>query len=309
MGTSKKVVLVTGVTGAQGGSVARHLLSRGRFTVRGLTRKPDSDKARALRDAGVEIVRGDLDDGASLREALSGVYGAYGVTNFWEHFAHEREQGRNLVDAVAQSGVEHFVFSTLPNVKKETNGELDVPHFDIKAELEDYARQRALPATFVHLAFYFENFTAFFPPQPQGDGTFAFGFPQGDTPLAGVGVEDVGGIVARIFEQRDSYLGETVYIAGDYRPAAEYAAIMSRVLGRKIVYNHIPRDTFAGFGFPGAADIAHMFDYYQRYMPNRRPDAERSRAIYPELQTFEQWLERHVQEFEPVLNPKAAVPA
>lgn len=72
MSTNKKVVLVTGVTGAQGGSVARHLLSRGKFAVRGLTRNPESDKARALREAGVEIVRGDLDDAtATLSETTN----------------------------------------------------------------------------------------------------------------------------------------------------------------------------------------------------------------------------------------------
>jgi uncharacterized protein YbjT (DUF2867 family) len=60
--SNKETILVTGATGAQGGSVARHLLGRGGYTVRCLTRNPDSEKAGALQQAGAEIVRGDLDD-------------------------------------------------------------------------------------------------------------------------------------------------------------------------------------------------------------------------------------------------------
>ena len=140
-----RTILVTGATGAQGGSVARHLLERGRFAVRALTRNPGSEAANALRDAGAEVVQGDLNDPASLRAALAGCYGCFGVTNFWEHFGGEEEQGRNLIDAVAASDIQHFVFSSLPHVSKPTGGELDVPHFDIKARVEDYAREKDLP--------------------------------------------------------------------------------------------------------------------------------------------------------------------
>jgi uncharacterized protein YbjT (DUF2867 family) len=59
---SKKKILVFGATGAQGGSVARNLLDRGRFDVRAFTRNPDSPAAQKLRDLGAEVVKGDLDD-------------------------------------------------------------------------------------------------------------------------------------------------------------------------------------------------------------------------------------------------------
>lgn len=53
---------------------------------------------------------------------------------------------------------------------------------------------------------------------------------------------------------------------------------------------HIPREVFAGFGFPGAEDLANMFAFNQRYIPERTADLARSRALYPALQTFAQWL-------------------
>ncbi|MBK9713201.1 MAG: NmrA/HSCARG family protein [Kouleothrix sp.] len=301
----KQTILVIGATGAQGGSVARHLLARNQFAVRALTRHPDSQNGRQLRRAGVEVVYGDLDDRESLRAALGGCYGCYGVTNYYEHFGHEYDQGKSLIDTVAAAGVQHFVFSALPPVKQATGGELAVPHFDIKARLEDEARARALPATYVHPAFYFDNFITYFPPRAQADGRLAIGFPQGDTPLAGVASEDIGGVVAAIFERREAFLGAAVDIVGDYRRPQAYAEIMSRVLGAQVVYNHIPRDVFASLGFPGAEETANMFEFYRTRVPDQRVAIERSRALYPDMQSFESWLERHAEQFVSLVQPRA----
>jgi len=300
--TTLKIILVTGATGAQGGSVARHLLQRGKFAVRCLTRHPDSEKALALKAAGAEIVKGDLADLMSLQAAMSGCYGVFGVTNFWEHFDQEYPQGKNLVDAVAASHVEHFVFSTLPYAKKISQGTLEVPHFDLKAQLEEYARSRGLQATFVHVAFYFENFLGFFPPQKQEDGSFAFGFPQGDTPLAGIAIEDLGGIVAAIFENPSVFKGRVVGAVGDDLPPQQYAEIMTRGLGKTVRYNVIPRDVFASFGFPGAEDLANMFDFNRLYIPNRQVDLAESRSLYPHMQTFESWFTANREKFVSLLR-------
>lgn len=284
-----KTILVIGATGAQGGSVARHLLRRGESRVRALTRRPDSAAAQSLASLGAEVVHGDLDDRASLRAALKGCEGVFGVTNYWEHFDRELEHGHNLINAVAGSEVEHFVFSSLPGVAKATNGELKAPHFDLKHELELYARSLELPATFVHVAFYYENFLGFFPPRLAADGAYRFGFPQGETPLAAVGIEDCGAIVATIFEHPEVYVGQTVGIVGDDRPPAQYASVLSGVVGKQVVYSHVPREEFAAYPFPGADDLADMFDYNRRFIPNRRHDLEQCRLLHPSMQTFEQW--------------------
>lgn len=298
----KKKILVLGATGSQGGSVARALLSRGRFDVRAITRNPQSDAATALREAGAEIVKGDLDDVASLHSALDGCYGAFGVTNFWEHFAKEREHGRNLVEAVAAAKVQHFVFSTLPPIEKETGGALKSPHFDLKAEHEELARSLGIPSTFIHVPFYYENFLAFFPPRPAGDGTYQFGFPQGDTALAAMSVQDVGAIVAAIFEKPEEYIGKVVKLAGDEIPAAEYASAMSRATGMDIRYAYVPRETFAAFGFPGAEDLADMFEYYRLHIPSRKKDVEACRALNPQLQSFDTWVTANAAKLKAALG-------
>lgn len=297
-----KTILVFGATGAQGGSVARNLLARGKFNVRAITRKPDSPAANALRELGAEIVQGDLDDPASLSAALKGVYGVFGVTNFWEHFDKEEVQGRNLVNAVAGANVAHFIFSTLPPVEKATKGALRSPHFDLKAEHEELARKLGIPSTFVHVPFYFENFLYFFPPRPVGDGTYQFGFPQGDTPLAGISVDDVGKIVAPMFEQPETYIGKTVSLAGDELPPAQYAEAMSRATGLTVKYAYVPRETFAALGFPGAEDLADMFEFYRLHIASRVKDIPACRALAPDLQSFDVWMTRNAEKMRAALG-------
>ena len=300
MSSDRPTILVTGATGAQGGSVARHLLADGRWRVRALTRRPDAAAALALRGAGAEVVAGDLGDPASLGPALAGCAGVFGVTNFWEHYGDEAVHGRNLVDAVAAAGVPHFVSSTLASYHALSGGELRVPHCDLKAELEQYAVERGVPVTFVHVAFYYENFLSYFPPRPQGDG-YGIGFPQGDTPLAAVSVEDVGGVVAPLFARPDEFRGRTVGVVGDDRPVSAYAEVMGRVLGRRVAYQHVPREVYAAFGFPGAEELADMFDVQRRFVPSRRRDLEESRALFPGIRTFDAWAAENGAQLERVL--------
>ena len=297
----KKTILVIGATGAQGGSVVRHLLARGEFAVRALTRNPEAGGAQQLRVLGAEVVAGSLDDRASLRAALKGVYGCFGVTNYWEHRDRELEHGKNLINAVAGSTVEHFVFSSLPAMREISNGELNVPHCDQKHILEVYTKSMGIPSTFVHVAFYYDNFFSFFPPQKGPDGTYHFGFPQGDTPLAGVAAEDIGGPVAAIFADPAEYVGTTVGIVGDDLPGQEYARVMAGVAGKSVQYNFIPREIYATFPFPGADDLADMFEFNRRFIPTRQRDVVKSRELYPAMQSFEQWAASRREAFNRLL--------
>ncbi len=76
---SKPIILVTGATGAQGGSVAYALLNSGQYAVRAFTRNASSAKAIALAEAGAEVVVGNMDELESLKSAMKGCYGVFGV--------------------------------------------------------------------------------------------------------------------------------------------------------------------------------------------------------------------------------------
>ncbi|CAE6398849.1 NmrA-like family domain-containing protein 1 [Rhizoctonia solani AG-1 IB] len=107
----KRVIAVCGATGTQGGSVINHLQQDGNFAIRALTRKPSSARAKELADAGIEVVYADYDEIESLISAFKGCYGVFGVTNWFEAFEREREQGYNLVKAAKAANIQHFVFS------------------------------------------------------------------------------------------------------------------------------------------------------------------------------------------------------
>jgi uncharacterized protein YbjT (DUF2867 family) len=152
-----------------------------------------------------------------------------------------------------------------------------------------------VPATFVHVASYYENFLSYFVPRLQEDGTYEFGFPQGDTPLAGVSVEDMGGVVLPLFRAPREYVGRTVHVVGDELTGDEYAAALRDALGLPIYYRHIPRPQYASLGFPGAAELADMFEYTRSWVPSRGSDLARCRTLYPPLRTFGAWARQNAR--------------
>lgn len=159
----RKTIAVVGATGAQGGGLARAILAdpERRFALRAITRKTDSDKARALAAAGAEVVAGDADDPASLERVFAGVHGAFLVTNFWEHSSPEREskQATAMARATKAAGVAHAVWSTLEDTRlsfplddprlKTLQGKYKVPHFDAKGEADAVFATDGAPTSYL----------------------------------------------------------------------------------------------------------------------------------------------------------------
>ena len=306
----RKVIAVVGATGAQGGGLVEAILADadGGFAVRALTRNPDSEKARALAARGVEVVAADLDDAESLVAAFEGAYGAFCVTNFWEHFspAKEREQARNQAMAAARADVSHVIWSTLEDVRESVPLEDDrmptlqehykVPHFDAKGEADGFFREQGVPTTFLRTAFYWDNFIHFgMEPRRGADGVLELALPMGDRKLAGIAAADIGRCAYGIFRAGRSMIGRTIGIAGGHLSGPEMAAAMGRALGEEVRYVDVPLDTYRALGFPGADDMGNMFQYYQEFEAEfsaQRP-IDATRQLNPELQSFEEWLARN----------------
>src|SRR6201998_2325342 len=152
--TSNRTILITGVTGNQGGAVAQALQHSG-FRLRGLTRKPESDHAAALRRQGIEIVKGDLDDDATLRRALYGAWGVFGVQNTLEAGVEgEETQGKRLATLAREAGVENDVYTSVGSADKRTG----IPHFDNKWRIEETVRGLRFPShVILRPVFFMEN--------------------------------------------------------------------------------------------------------------------------------------------------------
>ena len=167
----KKIVSVVGATGAQGGSVIDALLKEGSYSIRAITRNPQSENAKSLAAKGIEVIKADVNDLASLETAFQGSYAIYAVTNFFEPFSQygpqkavevESEQGMNIAKAAAStSTLQHYIWSTLPNGMKISGGKYLIPHFEAKNKVDDFIRGDAsllAKTTFLWVTFYATNY-------------------------------------------------------------------------------------------------------------------------------------------------------
>ena len=141
----KKIIAVVGATGAQGGGLVRAILSDASngFTPRALTRNVNSDKATELAKLGADVVAADLDEIQSLKKAFEGAYGAFCVTNFWEHFSPEKElaQATNMARAAKEAGLRarHLVnarrYAPVGAAERQ-------PHADLDGQVQGAALRR-----------------------------------------------------------------------------------------------------------------------------------------------------------------------
>jgi len=165
---AKRVIAVIGGSGKQGGGVVDALLASGKFTVRAVSRDPAGPAAKALNERGVEVIKGDLLDAPSLRFLFEGAYCAFVVTNFWDpaQMHHETEIGAAAVRAARSAGVQHLVWSTLPDCEKITGGRFKVAHYTDKARVDAVVEGAGFPRyTFVQAPMYFQNFLTMNTPQ------------------------------------------------------------------------------------------------------------------------------------------------
>jgi uncharacterized protein YbjT (DUF2867 family) len=254
MATTKNLVLVTGATGQSGGSTARELLKRG-WPVRAMTRKPDSPKAQELAKLGAEIVRGDLDDAASLEQALAGVWGVYAVQNTWEAGVEKEEvQGKRLAEVAKKAGVTHYVDASVGSSHRQTG----IPHFENKWRIEETVRALNFPShVVIRPVFYMENFflPSFLPGIQQGQLVVAL---EPETKLQMIAVQDIGKYAAWAFENSDTLNGQAIDIAGDELTMPETAAILSRHVGRKVEYVQAPIEEVRKF----SEDYAIMLEWF-----------------------------------------------
>ncbi len=276
--TADRLILVSGATGTQGGAVARALLERG-FSVRGLTRNPDSEAARELAALGAEMVRGDFDDTASLDAALEGAYGAYSVQQYRGIGVDaEIQQSKAIADAAKRAGVEHFIYSSVIYAHFDTG----VPQFESKVEIEAYIRSIGLPSSFVRPASFMSNFEGV--REQVSKGVYRTPFPA-DLERLHVAPQDIGRVIATAFADPDTWIGRDLNLAGQRISYADIAATMSRVMGHTVRYEQIPWDEYAATATPMAQSREQWF------MANRVPvDFDALNREFPGLMTIEEYL-------------------
>jgi uncharacterized protein YbjT (DUF2867 family) len=260
--TDKKLIAVVGATGQQGGAVVRALRAGNQFKVRALTRNPA--KHRELAD---EVVQADLNRPETLKLAFAGAHGVFLVTNFQKHGAEELKQATAAVHAAKDAGVKHFVWSTLPDVEAISGGKFHVPHFTGKAKVDRIVKEAGFANyTFVIAPFYYQNLIGVLGPQKQPNGSVGWTMPL-DPAVRGIHMGDIaelGGLVAGAFAHPDQAgHGEYLPLVGDFLSFNEIIDTLKQH-GHNFSVQQVPTEVFSGF-FPGAAEIAEMFAYFQAH--------------------------------------------
>lgn len=275
-----RVILVTGATGKQGGAVAQELLAAG-HKIRALTRHPDGKAAGALAARGTEVVRGDLDDAASLERALNGVWGVFSVQNTWEAGVEkEEEQGKRLAEIARKAGVQHFVYSSVGSAHRSTG----TPHFENKWRVEQKVRELGFPShTIIRPVFFMENWPSpwFKPGIDQGKLMIAL---EPTTVLQQIAVADIGKYGRLAFERHEELNGKAIDIAGDQLTMPQTAELIGKATGREIEFVKLPIEEVR----KGSSDFAMMLEWFDRvgYNADIKGNAERY-GIPPT--SFGQW--------------------
>jgi uncharacterized protein YbjT (DUF2867 family) len=279
-----KPILVAGATGRQGGSVVRHLLKR-RLTVRAMVPNPHSDRATALANQGIEIVRGNMDDLASLKKAMVGVHGVYSVQDYFTVGAvREVQQGKNMAAAALDAAVEHFVFSSVGGADRRSG----VGHFETKAEIENHIRKLGLPATIIRPAGFMENYYV-----PQLEKQLVKGrllTPiHAEKPLQTIAADDIGQFIGLAFAQPERFIGLELEIAGSELTSPETAEVFAQVLGRRMTIHRLPMFMVR---LSMGKEWAQMFKWLDNY--GFQADIPALRRDYPEitLTSLQEWLIR-----------------
>lgn len=262
-------VLVTGATGQQGGATAKELLAAG-YDVYAMTRNTDGEAAKALADAGAKVVFGDLDDEASLRTAMDGMWGVYAVQNTWEAGVEkEEEQGKRQARVAKEVGTPHYVYASVGSAHRDTG----IPHFDNKWRVEQTIRELGLPSwVVIRPVFFMENLASpWFKPYID-DGTLALGM-GGDTPLQMIAVDDIGKYGALAFQRHADLNGRAIDIAGDSLTPLQIAQVLSDAAGRPVSHFQVPLEEVR----KGSEEFAIMLDWFERvgYDADIQGNAER----------------------------------
>lgn len=295
----KKIIVVFGATGMQGGSVARALARTGQFKVRGVTRDLSSKRAQDLRADGVDLMSVDLNDRNGLSLILNNTYGCFinTATDFHDPNCLDTEiaQGCFIADYCKKENIAHVVFSSQLHSSKICS--IHARHLIAKAEIETYMRDIGLPLTCLIMPVYFQDLCDIFMPRTVDGRNYDVEIPMGQTPLDMMSVDDVGGCVASVFLNKDHYIDKTVSVCGDKVTVREMAQTLSKYLRPKIFKDK--QVTVFDFNqqkqseLPGATDWANMFQFFMRV--DQRYNLAESKRLNPSIQSFEQWVAHNAQ--------------
>lgn len=300
----KPLIVIVGILGKQGYSVARTLIASGAYRIRGITRRLDAPEAIKLAAEGVELISLPLNPGykKDFTQAFHGADSIFLMTpNITPPANYEFDLGKELADAAFEAGVKHIIFSSLENIDKLTGGKLFAPHFTDKARIEEYIRTLPVKSTFIYMAFFFTNLMEFYTPKLKGDILiFPIYLPKDFAAPFVDPLTATGPAVLEILSNPDQYAGKSLPVIGDIISPQEMVDTFTKVTGIKAEYSSAYKRQEMLQHFPefasneilvreilGMAEFAVEYGYF-----SKDRDPEWSRQIDPGTLNWEAFLHK-----------------
>ncbi|NNK73731.1 MAG: NmrA/HSCARG family protein [Flavobacteriaceae bacterium] len=226
-------IFISGITGNQGGALARQLLNQNK-SIYGLTRDPDSNKAKVWKTKGVEIIKGDMNEPHTYQSCLDKADVVFLVQSL-QGKEQEIQQGKRFIDSIKPENKTHLIYSSVLGADLNTG----VPHFDSKYELENYIKSKALDYTIIRPASFYENHLY---PRVAGDikkGKYVSPLKR-NCKQQMIGIEDIGKITSAIVSEKEKYNKKVISIATDEWLIGDIPDAFSKVMGKPVKYKKLP---------------------------------------------------------------------
>jgi NAD(P)-dependent dehydrogenase (short-subunit alcohol dehydrogenase family) len=323
MASIKKVIVIVGATGNQGGSVARTFLNLPNWHVRCIARNPSSEKALALVQLGAEVIQADLSAPETLPSAFANANAIFLNTDFIETYkslvasgespencsqtAFDKEvfNGKNAV--VAAAGVpslERFVYSSLPSMRDASNGKYTRSfHAESKASIVKYIEaeqpELAKKLSILYAGAYTTN-NLLAPTLDPKSGQYILMTPC--SPQAKIAILDplsaTGLFVRALVEDEEIGIKLLAYNNESFLNFTEIVQLWSKVTGKEAQYFQVSADEIhqqLGLPYELLDAVSAIADKgYEDMKGVVKPDQLKNP---PKTQTFEAWLrQRDVKE-------------
>ena len=229
------MILLTGITGNNGGATANALLEQG-VKFRALVR--DLDKASEWADKGVELVKGDLEDPASVEAALDGIDRAVLILPNGED---QERLELSFIETCKKVGLPWILKLSSPEAIRGTTSPIPLAHI----AAEDAIMDSGMNWTFIRPSFFMQNLRSL-PAQAKASGKVSM--PMNDGTVVLTDCADAGAFIAKVLTDEDSsqHYGQCYDITGP-DPVYNFndiAGIIGDFIGQDVAYDDCDADAF-----------------------------------------------------------------
>lgn len=277
-----KKILVAGATGKQGSATVYELLQNG-FEVFALTRNPLSPEAEQLREAGAQLVKGDLEDVEVLKDALSKVDGLFLVLpGVWissvETDEAEAALGIQTLKLAEEQGVQFVLYSSVMASDKQ-----DVFRPKFKFTIEKYLLESKLQGAVIRPASFMENLIL--PSFGLGEGKFINLLPE-EAAISWIATRDIGTFARIIFQNQTAFNGKTIDFGGELFTPKQVLKLLEDKLEQPIEFTQVPIEIL----YQQSETFAKLVEMISKegYDPI---DYQLISSWMPKLTSFNEWLD------------------